>query len=233
LTFCVLISRSSGPIKGSSPASLHADVENATSLEAIDYTEEDFGLDEKLHAMGFVGELSERSWLYKLKRDLDQGKATAVGENAKRSSLSSVNYFQDDSEFPFLEAVDLSGRPPQHIADQLIDCYFQTVHPAFPVIERTIFLRQYQSFYSKSNVPLGKRWLAIFNLIIAISARHSLLIGNQSSGEHEHDEHMVYFSRSWGLGLSSNTLLNHPNLQQVQVEALSALYLLSVGQPNR
>jgi hypothetical protein len=28
-------------------------------------------------------------------------------------------------------------------------------------------------------------------------------------------------------------LLSHPNLQQVQVEGLSAFYLLSVGQVNR
>jgi hypothetical protein len=42
-----------------------------------------------------------------------------------------------------------------------------------------------------------------------------------------------FFSRAWRLCMDKDALRNHPNLQQVQVEGLSAFYLLTCGQVNR
>ncbi|KAJ5642674.1 hypothetical protein N7490_006674 [Penicillium lividum] len=200
------------------------------ALGAIDYTEEDFNRDEKLQAMGFVGEHSEMAWLYRLKRDLDQDNTTPNSDSPDRPSISSVNYFQDDFQTSVLDEVDLSARPPQHVAGQLVDDYFHTVHPTFPIIGRTTFLAQYNSYYTNPNVQPGKRWLAVLNFIFAISARHSLLMGLPPHPEVE--SYLVYFTRAWRLGINV-ALLSHPNLQQVQVEGLTAFYLLSVGQINR
>ncbi|KAJ6102973.1 hypothetical protein N7486_005400 [Penicillium sp. IBT 16267x] len=205
--------------------------DTAFALGAIDYTEEDFNRDEKLQAMGFVGEHSEIAWLYRLKRDLDQDTKTSTNGRSDRPSISSVNYFQDDSNIPVLEAVDLRACPPPHVASQLIDGYFHTVHPTFPIIGMTTFLGQYTSFYTNPNVQPGKRWLAILNLIFAITARHSLLMGLPPQPGAE--SYLVYFTRAWRLGIDNMALLSHPNLQQVQVEGLAAFYLLSVGQVNR
>jgi hypothetical protein len=218
-------------MRGSSSFSAHADVKNATCLGGIDCTKEDFDCDERVQAMGYVGEHSERVWLYRLIRDLDSGKATPDGGNVESSSISSVNYFQDELNIAPLEDVDLLGYPHQHIADRLVDGYFQTVHSTFPLIEKTTFLNQYRSFYSNRNMRPGKRWLAILNLIMAISARHSLLVDERSLGKH--DQHEVYFSRSWWLGMSGSILSDDLNLQQVQIEALTAFYLLSIGQVHR
>lgn len=198
---------------------------------AIDYTEEDFNSGEKLQAMGFVGEHSEIAWLYRLKRDLDQHTTTPTSNRSDRLSVSSVNYFQDDFEISMLDDVDLSISPPRHIAGQLVDNYFHTVHPAFPIIGMTTFIGQYNSFYANPNMRPGKRWLAVLNLIFAITARHSLLMGQSSHPEA--DSYLVYFTRAWRLGIGNVGLLSHPNLQQVQVEGLAAFYLLSVGQVNR
>ncbi|KAA8649933.1 putative C6 transcription factor [Aspergillus tanneri] len=46
------------------------------------------------------------------------------------------------------------------------------------------------------------------------------------------DDDRVYFSRAWKLNMSEVALLDHPNLQQVQVEGLTSFYLSSVGQVN-
>ncbi|KAJ5898270.1 hypothetical protein N7504_008558 [Penicillium tannophilum] len=205
--------------------------DTAFALGAIDYTEEDFNRDEKLQAMGFVGEHSEMAWLYRLKRDLDQDTKTPTSDRFDRPSISSVNYFQDDSKIPVLEDVDLRACPPQHVARQLVDGYFHTVHPTFPIIGMTTFLGQYNSFYKNPNVQPGKRWLAILNLIFAITARHSQLMGLPPHPGVE--SYLVYFTRAWRLGIDNVALLSHPNLQQVQVEGLAAFYLLSVGQVNR
>ncbi|KAJ5533205.1 hypothetical protein N7494_009757 [Penicillium frequentans] len=196
----------------------------------IDHTEEDFNRDEN-QAMGYVGEHSEMTWLYRLKRDLDQETSTPIKETHHRPSKSSLNYFQEDMEpFP-LEIVDESETPPQHIADKLVESYLRVVHAAFPIIGKGVFLSQYRSFYSNPNSRPGKRWKAVLNLVFAIAAKHSTLVN--SSPQEDIGDHMVYFSRAWRLSLGDIALLDHPNLQQVQVEGLSAFYLLANGKVNR
>lgn len=208
------------------------------SLATVDHTEEDFNRDDKVQAMGFVGEHSEIAWLYRLKRDLDQNCSTLAGENSDRPSISSVNYFHDDTGtgISTRDSLDLSIRPPRHVADKLVDDYFHSVHPAFPIIGKELFLNQYRYFYSQTfywnaNVRPKNRWLAMLNLVFAIAARHSLLVENTPSLDP--GDHLVYFARAWRLSIGHTVLLDHPNLQQVQVEGLIALYLLAIGQVNR
>lgn len=200
-------------------------------LATIDHTEEDFNRDEASQAMGFVGEHSEVAWLYRLKRDLDQGVFTPVSDIPDRPSISSLNYFLDDSDVIIDNDVDVSVRPPQQVADKLVDCYFQSVHPDFPIIGKEIFLNQYRSFYTNPNVRPGKKWTAVLNLVFAIAAKHSQFVQNQHQGSST--DHKAYFSRAWRLSIGSVALLDHPNLQQVQVEGLAAFYFLSIGQVNR
>ncbi|KAJ6089614.1 hypothetical protein N7467_004830 [Penicillium canescens] len=195
-----------------------------------DYTEEDYNRDDKIQAMGFVGEHSEMAWLYRLKRDLDQDSSSPIKESPERPAISSVNYFQDDSDFSVLDSVDLTRWPPQHLADNLVDAYFHAVHPAFPIFGKATFLNQYRSFYSNPNSRPGKRWLALLNLVFAIATRHSLLTDKLRPDQ---DDHQTFFARAWSLSIGTVALLDHPDLQQVQVEGLTAFYLLSIGQVNR
>jgi hypothetical protein len=216
----------------SSILSPRADAGPVTLLSGtVDYTEEDFNGDEKVQAMGFVGEHSELSWLYRLKRGLDHDSSTATKETPKRPSMSSVNYFQDDLEIvvPDDIDIDLTRRPPQYIANRLVDAYFHFVHPTFPIIGKAIFLNQYRSFYANPNVRPGKRWIAVLNLVFAIATRHSLLIDQPQP---DCDDHRTYFARACRLSVG-NSLLDQPDMQQAQVEGLAAFYLLSVGQVNR
>ncbi|KAH2346174.1 hypothetical protein KXW91_006078 [Aspergillus fumigatus] len=170
-----------------------------------DYTSEDFNRDEKIQAMGFVGEHSEIAWIYRLKRLLEQVSVGSKEIDTDRQSVASASFFLDDSDITVLDDIDLSQRPAQTVADQLVDEYFQVVHPSFPIIGKLVFLRQYRSFYSS---PHGDN-------------------GGVT------DDETLYFSRAWRLSMSDIALLDHPNLQQVQVEGLTSFYLLSVGQVNR
>lgn len=197
----------------------------------MDHTEEDFNRDEKVQALGFVGEHSEITWLYRLKRELDQESLTPSGEILDRPSISSLNYFPGDLEILGLEEVDLLGRPPQAIADQLVEAYFKTVHTAFPIIGKSVFLGQYRSFCSNPSLRPGKRWLAVLNLVFAIGAKHFNLLKDSSMGQV--DDPVIFFTRAWRLSLGNVALFDHPNLQQAQVEGLAAFYLLATGQVNR
>ncbi|KAL1965844.1 hypothetical protein VTN77DRAFT_5165 [Rasamsonia byssochlamydoides] len=206
-------------------------------LGGIDYTEEDFNRNERSKAVGFVGKHSEMSWIYSLKREIEYefsgpGSVPAVSpEDQERHSIASVSYFLDDVEIPIIEDIDPLGRPPQAVADELMNGYFNNVHPAFPIIRKETFMGQYKSFYSTPFVRPGRRWLAILNLIYAIAARYFRQI--QTERAVTGDDDLVYFSRAWKLGMGESAILGHPDLQQVQVEGLSSFYLLSIGHINR
>ncbi|KAL4786793.1 fungal-specific transcription factor domain-containing protein [Aspergillus varians] len=200
-------------------------------IGAIDFTNEDFNRDEKLQAMGFVGEHSEIAWIYRLKRILHHFHQGPLGNDLDRNYVTTANYFSDDLEVTIVEDVDLSQRPLPEIADYLVENYFHTVQPHFPIVSKATFLGQYKSFYSSPSVRPGKRWLAILNLIFAIATKHAHDASKEAGVSA--DKHTIYFSRAWKLSMGDVALLDHPNLQQVQVEGLSAFYLMTVGQANR
>lgn len=95
--------------------------------------------------------------MYRLKRDLDQGAFTPVGAIPNRSSILSLNYFLDHSVIPIPNNIDVLVQLPQQIANSLVESYFQTIYPEFPIIGKEIFLNQYRSFYSNPKVRPGKR----------------------------------------------------------------------------
>lgn len=192
------------------------------------HPEEDPGCDGSAQATVVVGGHSEVTWLHRLKCELSQENVEDHVTHLERTTISSVSYVQDEAGLVILQDTNLSKRPPKHIADQLIDSYFQNVHPLFPIVEKEAFQKQYRAFYSGSSVRYGDRWLSIFNLVLAIATRHSFLAG--SFATLEHDGHELYFSRGWRLNKNDHAILNQPDLQEVQVEGLTALYLFSVGQ---
>ncbi|KAL6233679.1 hypothetical protein BDW75DRAFT_251898 [Aspergillus navahoensis] len=200
-------------------------------IGAIDFTDEDFNRDEKIQAMGFVGEHSEMAWMCRLKKALHHFQQGPLGKDLDRNYVTKLNYFLDDNEVVMLNDVDLFQRPLPAVADRLVESYFHLVHPCFPIVSRATFLGQYRSFYSTPSVRPGKRWLAILNLIFAIAAKH-VHHPSKDTEANAHD-HTIYFSRAWKLSMGDVTLLDHPNLQQVQVEGLCAFYLMTVGQANR
>lgn len=199
-----------------------------------DYVDEDFNSGGELQAMGFIGEHSEIAWLYRLKGEIEQvARGNPISLLPKNSlayrSVASVNYFSNNFEAPRNTMDDTSlFERSQQLAFRLVDVYFQMVHPCFPIISSKIFMEQVKDFYSAPSGRTGKRWLAILNLVCAIAARHSYLVRDSPGQQLDYER---YFSRAWKLNDAS--LIDPPNLQKVQIEGLTAFYLLSVGQINR
>ncbi|KKK15523.1 hypothetical protein P175DRAFT_0533057 [Aspergillus ochraceoroseus IBT 24754] len=210
-------------------SSLLIPTEWSSPLGSVDFTNEDFNRD-RIQAMGFVGEHSEVAWIYKLKQLINQSAPPADGTDPNHGSFTTVNFFLDDSDVAVVEDIDLFQRPLITVADRLVDVYFQAVHPSFPIISKVVFLGQYKSFYSTPSSRPGKRWLAILNLIFSIAAKYAGLVS--PARDVAEDDHHIYFSRAWKLSMR-DVALDHPNLQQVQVEGLSALYLMIIGHSNR
>ncbi|KAI9373580.1 fungal-specific transcription factor domain-containing protein [Aspergillus egyptiacus] len=223
---------------GQSPSHLASEIPSplfntdpGSPIGSIDFTNEDFNRDERIQATGFVGEHSEIAWIYRLKKILHHYHHGPLGKSLDRNYITTANYFLDDADIGIINDVDLFQRPTFAVADRLVQGYFQIVHPYFPIIGKVTFLNQYRSFYSAPSVRPGKRWLAILYLIFAITMKYAL--DTSQDIEFPTDDHVVYFSRAWKLSMGDVSLLDHPNLQQVQVEGLSAFYLMTVGQANR
>ncbi|KAJ5888096.1 hypothetical protein N7495_008137 [Penicillium taxi] len=208
------------------------------SLEAIDRVEEDLNRDEKSRATGFMGKNSEVTWMQRLQREAEHRSRGLPGSlepgQSKRQdddlALNAVNYHLDDLEISVTEPVDVYALPLRFMADKLFESYLKTVHPFFPIINRSLFSAQYRTFFESTARP-GDRWLAILNMVFAIGAKHAHLTEAPWAGDEK--DHLTYLTRARILSMSGNDLFNHPDLQQVQVEGLISFYLLSTDQINR
>lgn len=153
----------------------------------------------------------------------DPGEGTAV-------TFSDSTYHCDDINVLMPGQVELYEIPPKQTADALFRCYLETVHPSFPIIGKLTFSSQFRTFFESDKTP-GNNWLAILNLIFAIGAKYSHLIHAEWRGDER--DHSLYFTRARLLAMNSDTILSHPDLQQVQVAGLMAFYLLAIDQVNR
>lgn len=158
----------------------------------------------------------------------DTSYANAVPD-MENLTVSQASYHLDDFPMPPLDAVDAYELPTSDTANRLFDTYMSRVHPTFPIIGRSTFITQFQRFMV-GEVP-GAKWLAIVNLIFAVSARYSHIVRADWRGDDR--DHLIYFSRARLLSLNADTIFQHADLQQIQVTALMALYLLCTNQINR
>jgi hypothetical protein len=190
-----------------------------------------------LQPIGFVGGPSELSWIHDLNRAIEKDatflKANAPNqaENNNAPTLSKVSYFLDDQELTMDENIDPYNRPPPDIAERLLHLFFFTVHPSFPIIAKISFMQQTASYYSQPHLRPTKKWLAILNLVFALAAKYAYLVPELRMNYM--DSPMVYFARAWKLSSIDNQLIDHPNLQQVQIEGLTAFLLMAIGHINR
>jgi hypothetical protein len=202
--------------------------------------DEDLNRTNRTRATGFIGKTSEISWMKRLQKEINKHSrnkkdVSGPGQDRKedtkdRVSLHTLNYRLDDLDICVPGPIQLYTLPSRPLADQLIDDYLETVHPFFPIISKSTFRVQYKGLFDNSARPSDK-WLAMLNIIFAISARHAHLIKAPWRGD-EHD-HLVYLTRGRRLSMNSEILFSHPDLQQVQVEGLIAFYLAASDQINR
>ena len=144
------------------------------------------------------------------------------------ATMSSANYHIESPNYPSLESENLYVLPAKASAERLLGVYLDSVQPSLPVIRQALFTDQFKSLYSGESRNPGRKWLAVLNLIFAISSRFCHITGqNIQSGDHQ------FFSRAQKLNISESLVEDHEDLQQVQVETLAAFYLLACSQINR
>ncbi|GKZ35730.1 hypothetical protein AbraIFM66950_006483, partial [Aspergillus brasiliensis] len=206
------------------------------SSHCADSISEDFNKDETSQATGYIGQSSEISWIHSLERDINSG--TGLGTpseaiflpNPEGSLISASNYHVDDQELPNIERQEAYALPSKEVASKLYNCYLDWVHPSFPILGTTPFGSQFQAFFNDTTLRPGNKWLAVLNLIFAVAARYAYI--SEAEWQLNKNNHWQYFSRARVLSMDDWSF-HHPDLQQLQVEGLTALYMLSLGHINR
>lgn len=221
------------------------------STESLDCITEDFNRSDASRSTGYMGKNSEIAWMGKLRQQTDAGLDEADGDSLKMNfgsgldelynttpkdvhrqlPLNESTYHCDDIPLSAEENVQAYQLPPRATADVLLACYLECVHPAFPILGKTTFTKQYQAFYDNPNLKTGPKWLAVLNLIFAIGARYSCLARADSRGLL--DDHQTYFSRARVLGMDAGTVWVHAELQRIQITGLASFYLMATHQINR
>jgi hypothetical protein len=226
----------------------------AGSTGALDRTEEDFTR-EMARQTGFMGKNSEITWLQRLRQENQDSKRetkqpgttskAAVGSRQSKqttgddssndpvpsSSVYETSYHLDDLSITTLEHVDPYEVPTPETAQNLFHAYLTRVHPAFPIVGKLNLAAQFQKFVSGQASRPPEKWLAILNLIFAISAKYSHL--THADWKADERDHLIYFTRARLLSVNSETVFQHPDLQVIQITGLISFYFLCISQINR
>ncbi|KAL4814374.1 fungal-specific transcription factor domain-containing protein, partial [Aspergillus spinulosporus] len=197
------------------------------SLDEVDTLTEDPNRTEESRAAGYIGKESEIAWMQKL--ETEACKMGGGQEKGTEESIAAMSYHVDNLSLSDPAPVDPRLLPPQPWAARLVKIYFSSIAPSFPLLNRTLFMSQFEAAYSDSAHPTSK-WLAVLNLVFAISAKYYQLA--EPLAGRDVDDH-VFLSRALSLRSSHHLVLDHADLHHVQIDLLLAIYYLASGQVNR
>ena len=222
------------------------------SMGSTDHAnEEDFTQGESIiKSQAFVGQASEIRWMQRLEKELTGAPnqdfdrealqhsdvPTSSKGKERRNPVESHNPtpYPDDMDTSIIgDQLDPFDVPVRSTADGLVDSYFKTVHPSFPVLDKAYFIEQYERYFVARN-PQGfkdRNFVALLQIVLAIGAVHAHLIGADWAGDDR--DHLLYFAKARMLGIDTGILNDMAYLGQVQVFGLGGMYLMVTDQINR
>ncbi|KAI4953081.1 hypothetical protein J4E86_006620 [Alternaria arbusti] len=229
------------------------------SNEDLDFLDEDLMRNHESRETGYMGQNSEVQWLRSVQRQAERGNSDPQGQrygppgassaaidersealherrqNARPGSMQHITdatFYLDGDDIEVDIAVDPHEMPGPDIAEKLFDCYLGTVHGTFPLMPANFedqFRRYIQSLRYRNPYQIPPQWRATMNLLFAIGAKYSHLIGAEWRGDER--DHLVYMTRAVQLlGLKDTiSFLAAPSLGRVQATGTLAFYFLVIG----
>jgi hypothetical protein len=195
-------------------------------------------LDNGTGASGFIGKMSEMSWIQRAFEVLNFQQQSAgeipkiaIGELDHLSATEDFNFFMDDLDLLAIDEdhVDPYEWPPAQTAALLSEAYFHAMQGAFPFVIRGPFLQKLFSYPRGISVPSWSQrsWLALANTVWAIGAKWLQI--TELDPQEAQETHLVYYARARALGLDHRVMFDHPDVDRVQGIGLLAFYLLING----
>ncbi|KAL6232408.1 hypothetical protein BDW75DRAFT_247192 [Aspergillus navahoensis] len=196
------------------------------SLDGVDILTEDPNRTEESRATGYIGKESEIAWMQGL--ETEARKLSGGQKGPTDESIASMCYHLDNLPITDPAPVDPRLLPPRPWAARLVDIFFGSIAPSFPLLNRKLFMSQFETAFSGSSQPTGK-WLAVLNLVFAVSTKY-YQHAEPVAGKDVDDR--VFLSRALSLRSSHHLVLENVDLHEVQIDLLLAIYYLVSGQVN-
>jgi hypothetical protein len=187
-------------------------------------------------ASGFIGKMSEITWIQRAREHISnppQGAEYAVLPKVglSLSATQDCNYFMDDHNVLAVDEdyVNELDRPPLETAAILSESYFHALQGAFHFVGRDDFLKTLHTFpHQDERLQWSqRRWLALANIVWAIGSKWLQI--SKLDYLHRSDSHLVYYARARRLGLDHRIMLDHPDIERVQALGIVAFYLFLNG----
>ncbi|KAI1325693.1 fungal-specific transcription factor domain-containing protein [Xylariaceae sp. FL0255] len=106
--------------------------------------------------------------------------------------------------------------PPRRQADELLNIYWQKIHPREPVLDKEAFSRSYAALFVGESLDVDEHVFAsILNIIFAFSTQLQVFL----SYEQREQTSSTYFRRAWAL-LSPQTVIWESNFSPEVVQCL-------------
>lgn len=220
--------------KSNSPSEVHSGealaTSSAVSNEDIEHLDEDLFKSHSSRATGFVGQNSVVQWLRSLNH---QG----VASHSPDPPVAESTFYVDSESLGINTPIEASELPPVDTAERLFGIYIDVFHGMFPLVP-SIFQDQFRDLVTvmreNQRIFIPERWQALLNIIFAISARYSYLVG-EVWYTNERD-HLVYMNRALRLlqqSSSGNFLVAAPDLLLIQTTGLLSIYYLVIGHVSK
>ncbi|KAJ8109116.1 hypothetical protein OPT61_g7693 [Boeremia exigua] len=164
-------------------------------------------------------------------------------EHSKQTSTESLGNYITDASF-YLDGshiatdtfIDPYEMPDRSTAEKLFGCYMETVHSSFPLVPASfeVQFRGHMIFVKDNQAwNICGRWLAQLNLVFAIGAKYSHLIGAEWRGDER--DHIQYMARAVQLMGSRSPVrsFTEPDLELIQANSSLSFYFLVTGNVSR
>jgi hypothetical protein len=219
------------------------------SNEDLEFLDEDLLRTRESRETGYVGQNSEVQWLRTVQLQAERldkepfglpygPPGSSQGAAAERSDalherrqngnegstqhITDSTFYLDSDNIEIDIAVNPYELPSPEVAEHLLDCYMETVHTSFPIIPSSFEsqLRRFiQACKDHKSFQVPEKWRALMNIIYAIGAKYSHLIGAEWRGDER--DHLIYMTRAVHLLGLNNTVMIISGPDLVLVQAVS------------
>ncbi|KAK5049368.1 hypothetical protein LTR84_004297 [Exophiala bonariae] len=126
--------------------------------------------------------------------------------------------------------------PLRHAADDYLHCFWEFIHPVFPILHRPSFMRRFEALWSESQGPnAGSKqdefdhivFVSSLNLVFALGCQFSDLV-REPNRAHVAEE---FYQRARKLFIYD--ILDSASITLVQMLLLTSVYLQSTSHANR
>lgn len=187
-------------------------------------------------ATGHMGKSSAVAWAKRTADECENESNQDSIMGKQDTAFVRASYLTEDADVMHVDLsnIDAFEWPEPKLADDLVQSYFDTVHIAFPILDKANFMITYNSFSRGSRMMAPDRyiWLGTLNAMFAVTSFHANLTKNEHLRGH-HNDHLIYCERAKLLCMQEGLLYQDANVSTTRALGMICLYYLATCRLNR